>query len=417
MGKLIAIRRGRSTGIFDSWDAAKPHVAGFSKAEYKGFKTREEAVAWLGDGFHVSQPENSVQVAPTAVANEAARCKDGYTGIEDAASKLIAIRCGRATGIFRSWAEAEPHIVGFSGAEYKGFKTKDEAEEWLTGIETLRTSVPANSSLPAPIPMSGEAMPLGIEVMLPVARAKDVTSASSSSKRSHAGEEDGALKRQRVNSGESVARMQIEPLPSGARIPAMGTLHIRGDSKLVVNQVNGVWRVHKEHLQDLCEANRKLCHDLLRQHQVKPPKGKGYFLSLIPRDCNGDADELANKAMDTRGCAQAWTVPVETASCQASSHYLLTFDGGARGNPGLAGCGAKLSLCDDAGNSKEKIWRGYEFIGENETNNVAEHCGLHLGLRVATIVAQHGGKLPSPSVERSIACQLGAITQPANGGS
>lgn len=45
-----AVRRGRVPGIYTTWggkDGAQAQVAGYPEAEYKGFATREQALAWL----------------------------------------------------------------------------------------------------------------------------------------------------------------------------------------------------------------------------------------------------------------------------------------------------------------------------------------------------------------------------------
>ncbi len=48
-----------------------------------------------------------------------------------AAKKYYAVKKGKKKGIFRSWAECKAAVDGFSGAEYKGFGSLDEAEEYL----------------------------------------------------------------------------------------------------------------------------------------------------------------------------------------------------------------------------------------------------------------------------------------------
>ena len=54
--------------------------------------------------------------------------------------KYYAVRKGRTIGVFDNWAECEESVLGFSGSEYKGFKTKmeeiaeyaeDAKGEWL----------------------------------------------------------------------------------------------------------------------------------------------------------------------------------------------------------------------------------------------------------------------------------------------
>lgn len=49
------------------------------------------------------------------------------------ASKFYAVRKGKKTGIFLSWEECKKQVDGFSGAEYKSFKTKEEAKNYCEG--------------------------------------------------------------------------------------------------------------------------------------------------------------------------------------------------------------------------------------------------------------------------------------------
>ena len=50
-GKFYAVKKGKATGIFLTWDECKAQVDGYSGAIYKSFKTREEAHSFLGDDF------------------------------------------------------------------------------------------------------------------------------------------------------------------------------------------------------------------------------------------------------------------------------------------------------------------------------------------------------------------------------
>lgn len=49
------------------------------------------------------------------------------------AAKYYAVRCGRSTGVFFSWAECQKQVTGFSGAVFKSFTTKEEAEAFVRG--------------------------------------------------------------------------------------------------------------------------------------------------------------------------------------------------------------------------------------------------------------------------------------------
>ena len=58
-------------------------------------------------------------------------------------------------------------------------------------------------------------------------------------------------------------------------------------------------------------------------------------------------------------------------------NYCMMFDGCSKGNPGPAGAGAVLYA------NNTEIWAKSIYIGERETNNIAEYTGLILGLNEA----------------------------------
>ncbi|MDE6924831.1 MAG: RNase H1/viroplasmin domain-containing protein, partial [Acetatifactor sp.] len=51
-----------------------------------------------------------------------------------AAKKYYAVKKGKVTGIFQTWDECRSAVEGYSGAQYKGFSTLKEAEEYLGGV-------------------------------------------------------------------------------------------------------------------------------------------------------------------------------------------------------------------------------------------------------------------------------------------
>lgn len=61
--KYYAVRRGRTTGVFTSWEACRKQVFKFPGAVYKAFPTRGEADAFLADIDHPSDnPEPTFQL-------------------------------------------------------------------------------------------------------------------------------------------------------------------------------------------------------------------------------------------------------------------------------------------------------------------------------------------------------------------
>jgi ribonuclease HI len=74
-----------------------------------------------------------------------------------------------------------------------------------------------------------------------------------------------------------------------ARARKLTELEIRGDSKLVVCQVNGKWKINKPHLRALAERAWQLM------------EGVNVRLAWVPREENCLADALSNKAIDENG--------------------------------------------------------------------------------------------------------------------
>jgi ribonuclease HI len=66
-------------------------------------------------------------------------------------------------------------------------------------------------------------------------------------------------------------------------------LNIQGDSNLVVNQIQGKWKVKSPNLQSYYEQAKKLINQL-----------SSYQINWIPREANQLADSEANKCMDTK---------------------------------------------------------------------------------------------------------------------
>ena len=53
--KFYGVRRGHTTGVFDNWEDCKSAVSGFPGAEYKGFGSKQEAYAYVGDDASYSE--------------------------------------------------------------------------------------------------------------------------------------------------------------------------------------------------------------------------------------------------------------------------------------------------------------------------------------------------------------------------
>lgn len=57
-----------------------------------------------------------------------------------AAKKVYAVKRGKVTGVFYTWEECRDAVEGYPRAEYRGFSTPEEAQEYLqTPVQTGRT--------------------------------------------------------------------------------------------------------------------------------------------------------------------------------------------------------------------------------------------------------------------------------------
>jgi ribonuclease HI len=77
-------------------------------------------------------------------------------------------------------------------------------------------------------------------------------------------------------------------LVEGTRERGIAEIEIRGDSRLVVSQVSGKWKINFPHLRKLASRARELMD------------GMDVRLVWVPREENTIADALSNEAIDER---------------------------------------------------------------------------------------------------------------------
>ena len=65
MKKIYAVKQGRQTGLFNTWDECRRQVDGFAGARYKGFASAGEAMQWLTG--------KAAEAAPAAASAPAVR--------------------------------------------------------------------------------------------------------------------------------------------------------------------------------------------------------------------------------------------------------------------------------------------------------------------------------------------------------
>lgn len=170
---------------------------------------------------------------------------------------------------------------------------------------------------------------------------------------------------------------------------------LQTDNKVLLKQVTGEYNVKKAELKEPCAT---LC-DVLSEFDE-------HEITHISSAENTRAKNLAQRAVATKKTLglpanesdreeSATTEPAPESMADEAEEdlfeyesptiispdktYLLQFDGGARGNPGIGGSGMVLYDPDDM----NELWCGWKYLGDDATNNAAEYNGLLLGIQCA----------------------------------
>lgn len=75
--KIYAVKKGKTTGIFQTWSACKASVDGYPGAEFRGFFTMEEAREYLGESIADGNMNTAEKQSVQGLANEVVAYVDG----------------------------------------------------------------------------------------------------------------------------------------------------------------------------------------------------------------------------------------------------------------------------------------------------------------------------------------------------
>jgi ribonuclease HI len=196
--------------------------------------------------------------------------------------KFYAVAKGNKPGIYTTWSECQKQVKGFSGAIYKSFQTKQEAQDLITKFNEQTTSVvsqPTSSSLcnddlyllrfdGASRGNPGKAS-YGFVIYDPskkiVATGKDFIGYK---KTNNEAEYEGL-----INGLQRCVDLKLKKVL------------IEGDSQLIINHLHGLNNVVK----------MKLYFDRVK---VLLDQLDTYTVNHIYRSFNKEADALANQALD-----------------------------------------------------------------------------------------------------------------------
>ncbi|KAK2616074.1 hypothetical protein N8I77_002783 [Diaporthe amygdali] len=164
-----AVRRGRTPGLYRTWEECKAQVDRYSASDFRRFSSRQEAVDWIRADADVSvldgaprpaataPPQLSASITPFAArrsvnglllqqSTPAKRTINGLSsaltssastipisGVDSSSgtSTFYAVARGRQSGVYHTWDECRAQVDGFSDARYKKFETFADATEYL----------------------------------------------------------------------------------------------------------------------------------------------------------------------------------------------------------------------------------------------------------------------------------------------
>ncbi|MEU4985614.1 bifunctional RNase H/acid phosphatase [Streptomyces sp. NPDC021969] len=159
-------------------------------------------------------------------------------------------------------------------------------------------------------------------------------------------------------------------LRAAAALDPDATVHVRMDSKLVVEQMSGRWKIKHPDMKPLAaEAAR-----------VFPPGRVTY--EWIPRANNKHADRLANEAMDAGARGERWSPSDSTAELDS---------GGAYGRTAGPGAGTRAAADDEPPAAGERLAQAARAGSESVVPGRAVGTGRAAGVR------REGGSTVAPA--------------------
>lgn len=153
--KFYAVRKGRQTGIFKTWDECSQQVNNFSGAEYKSFKTEAEANDWLNfteksektESTKTKDIKETASMNNTDVLAEESTLILKYSGTKEA----IAFVDGSYDDSQKAYAGAAIFIGNLQKSEIKTFgndtelvKMRNVAGEIAAAREAMKFAVKNN---------------------------------------------------------------------------------------------------------------------------------------------------------------------------------------------------------------------------------------------------------------------------------
>ncbi|GFR43359.1 hypothetical protein Agub_g4430 [Astrephomene gubernaculifera] len=297
-GKYYAVRVGRRPGIYEDWGQVKPLVEGYPGAQHKSFKSRDEAMRYLSNG-------------PSAAAGSKRRRDDYDDDSDDDRYHRPPPPAYRQSNPYRPPAP-QPHPYPSRQPVIMSLTVPSSRDNYDGGYRSSggggSSSFPFHRSSSAPGGLerrgsSGVYDPVVEGPLQPVRSNTLYQLEFDGASRGNPGKAGCGAVLRRLDTGDVVCRLRkymgsnstnneaeytalLEGLKMARRL-GVTRLQAQGDSKLVVQQVQGRWAINKDHLRALCD-----------QVKQETRHFQDFNIRHVLRHLNGDADKLSNDAID-----------------------------------------------------------------------------------------------------------------------
>jgi len=305
--KFYAVAAGRAPGIYPTWSECERQVKGFRGAKFKSFATRDEAAAFVG-GSAVSKKHGATAVAGGPAARSGGGDGDG--------TKAKAASCNQKRAVSASSAAASsakrPRIAVSSSTNDGGgaavitvyFDGGARGNPGVAGAGAVITGhingegtwrVVKIRQYCGPNATNNVAEYTGLLVGLRAAKEL-------------AEEYVPTIQETIKTAGDGKATVSLTTTKSSATTIDI-QVNIRGDSDLIIKQMNGQYQCKNAGLKPLFEECRSIASQLkMMEHSTsshdEPGSGMKCRVSIdmshVYRNDNKVADGLANEAMDER---------------------------------------------------------------------------------------------------------------------
>ena len=278
--KWYAVRKGRTPGIYTSWDDCKAQTQHFGGAIFKSFKTKNEAEAFMKGSSGTSGSLMS-SVDPTKKRSMDSLRSDDEIGQRSTSvvstSKKVKLNC---PDNFKS-DETLTVIIYFDGGS--------RGNPGLSGAGCILKTSRGDQELET------------VKIRSFLGRATN-----------NFAEYTGLL------CGLNEALAMVLKANAYRRID----ISVKGDSNLIINQMNEVYQCKHKDLRPLFFECKEAVQSVQRQC-IEAKQQLSIDFQHVYRNANKEADALANEAMDQKN---SWTDRSGSGSCDSSSTDLAATD-------------------------------------------------------------------------------------------